>query len=113
MAQIPHPLSALSLDETNAARDAVLEAHKGSVLQFRLIYLLEPPKAEVLAFLELEHAGKVTADTPRPVRTAQVSYDVIGGKSSAEYHESIVDVRLKKVVGSKNVDQKHQASLVL
>lgn len=113
MSPIPHPLSALSIDETNAARDAVLAAHKGSVLQFRLIYLLEPPKADVVAFLELEHAGKVTAETPRPPRTAQVSYDVIGGEKSAEYHESIVDLGLGKVVGSKIVDQKHQASLVL
>ncbi|KAH6693560.1 copper amine oxidase [Plectosphaerella plurivora] len=113
MASIPHPLSALSVDETNAARDAVVAAHEGSVLQFRLIYLLEPPKAEVVAFLELEHAGKVTAETPRPARTAQVSYDVIGGKKSAEYHESIVDLREGKIVGTKAVDTKHQASLII
>jgi len=113
MVQIPHPLSALSIDETNAARDIVLESLKGSVLQFRLIYLLELPKAEVVAFLELEHAGKVSDDTPRPARTAQVSYDVIGGPNVAEYHESIVDLGKKKLVGSKIVDQKHQASLVV
>ncbi|KAH7374839.1 copper amine oxidase [Plectosphaerella cucumerina] len=113
MASIPHPLSALSIEETNAARDVILAAHKGSVLQFRHIYLLEPPKSEVVAFLELEHAGKVTADTPRPVRTAQVSYDVIGGEKSAEYHETIVDLRQGKVVGTKIVDQMHQASLIL
>lgn len=113
MASIPHPLSALSIEETNAARDVILAAHKGSVLQFRLIYLLEPPKSEVVAFLELEHAGKVTSDTPRPVRTAQVSYDVIGGEKSSEYHETIVDLRQGKVVGTKIVDQMHQASLIL
>ncbi|CRK31911.1 hypothetical protein BN1723_014575 [Verticillium longisporum] len=113
MTQIPHPLSALTVAESDAARDAVLAAHEGAVLKFRLIFLLEPPKAEVIAFLDLEHAGKVTAETPRPIRTAQVHYDVIGGDNAAVYQESVVDLSSEKVVDTKIVAKVHQASLVL
>ncbi|PNH77312.1 hypothetical protein VD0001_g220 [Verticillium dahliae] len=113
MTQIPHPLSALTVAESDVARDAVLADHEGAVLKFRLIFLLEPPKAEVITFLDLEHAGKVTAETPRPVRTAQVHYDVIGGDNAAVYQESVVDLSSKKVVDTKIVAKVHQASLVL
>ncbi|CAK7217147.1 hypothetical protein SEUCBS140593_003106 [Sporothrix eucalyptigena] len=74
-ATIPHPLSALSAAETNRARDVVVSLHQGCVLDFRTIYLHEPSKADVLHFLELEHAGKVTADTPRPARLAQANFE--------------------------------------
>ncbi|EEY23054.1 copper amine oxidase [Verticillium alfalfae VaMs.102] len=113
MTQIPHPLSALTVAESDVARDAVLAAHEGAVLKFRLIFLLEPPKAEVITFLDLEHAGKVTAETSRPIRTAQVHYDVIGGDNAAVYQESVVDLSSKKVVDTKIVAKVHQASLVL
>ncbi|CRK35304.1 hypothetical protein BN1723_004092 [Verticillium longisporum] len=113
MTQIPHPLSALTVAESDVARDAVLAAHEGAVLKFRLIFLLEPPKAKVITFLDLEHAGKVIAETPRPIRTAQVHYDVIGGDNAAVYQESVVDLSSKKVVDTKIVAKVHQASLVL
>ncbi|KAM0273128.1 hypothetical protein ACHAQH_008477 [Verticillium albo-atrum] len=113
MIHFPHPLSALSVEESNAARDVVLEAHKGAVLKFRVIFLLEPPKAEVVAFLDLEHAGKVTSETPRPIRTAQVHYDVIGGESPAEYHESVVDLRSNKIIDTKIIAKTSQASLIV
>lgn len=113
MASLPHPLSALSSDETNQARDVVLAAHPGSVIDFRQSYLWEPPKAEVLKFLELEHSGTLTASSPRPARCAQVFYDVIGGKSKAQYTESIVDLGLGKVVDQKVIGSEHQASLTV
>ncbi|KAF4831688.1 Copper amine oxidase 1 [Colletotrichum tropicale] len=113
MAAIPHPLSALSLEETNKARDIVLAAHPGSVLDFRQNYLWEPPKAEVLKFLDLEHSGKLTASSPRPARCAQVFYDVIGGATKAQYFESIVDLGLGKIVDQKLIGSEHQASLTI
>ncbi|KAK1851036.1 copper amine oxidase [Colletotrichum chrysophilum] len=113
MAAIPHPLSALSLEETNKARDIVLAAHPGSVLDFRQNYLWEPPKAEVLKFLDLEHSGKLTASSPRPARCAQVFYDVIGGATKAQYFESIVDLGLRKIVDQKLIGSEHQASLTI
>ncbi|KAK2056898.1 copper amine oxidase [Colletotrichum caudatum] len=113
MASIPHPLSALSLEETKQARDVVLAAHDGSVLDFRQIYLWEPPKAEVLEFLDLEHSGKLTSSSPRPARCAQVFYDVIGGASKAQYTESIVDLGLGKIVDQKVIGSEHHASLAM
>ncbi|KAI8229143.1 Copper amine oxidase 1 [Colletotrichum sp. SAR 10_86] len=113
MAAIPHPLSALSLEETNKARDIVLAAHPGSVLDFRQNYLWEPPKAEVLKFLDLEHSGRLTASSPRPARCAQVFYDVIGGATKAQYFESIVDLGLGKIVDQKLIGSEHQASLTI
>ncbi|KAK1994610.1 copper amine oxidase [Colletotrichum falcatum] len=111
MAPLPHPLSALSLEETKQARDVVLADHDGSVLDFRQIYLWEPPKAEVLEFLDLEHSGKLTASSPRPARCAQVFYDVIGGASKAQYTESIVDLGLAKIIDQKVIGPEHHAGL--
>lgn len=112
MAAVPHPLSALSLGETNKAREIVLAAHPGSVLDFRQNYLWEPPKAEVLKFLELEHTGRLTASSQRPARCAQVFYDVIGGAIKAQYYESIVDLGLGEIVDRKLISSsEHHASL--
>ncbi|KJZ75173.1 Copper amine oxidase 1 [Hirsutella minnesotensis 3608] len=110
---IPHPLSSLSVEETNQARDTVLKLHPGAIVDFRTIYLLEPPKLEVKLFLELEHNGSVTDDTPRPARLAQVRYDVIGGLKAAEYHESVIDVIACKRVGHTIVGSAHHAGLTV
>ncbi|KAI5457652.1 copper amine oxidase [Mariannaea sp. PMI_226] len=110
----PHPLSQLNLDETNQARDIVLGLHPGTVINFRTVYLLEPPKAEVLPFLDLEHAGKVTESTPRPPRLAQARYDVIKpGSKRPEYHESVVDLRTRQRVNHQVVGTEHHASLTM
>lgn len=111
MSSVPHPLSDLSAEETNKARDVVLKLHPGTVVDFRATYLLEPNKKDVLKFLEDEHAGKLTADTPRPPRLAQVKYDVIGGSEAAQYHESIIDVVTSERVKHTVVGQEHHASL--
>lgn len=113
MAPIPHPLSALSIEETNQARDVVRTLHPGAVLDFRAIYMLEPPKSEVLKFLALEHEGKVTESTPRPDRLAQLRYDVIEAGKEPEYHESVVDLRTNKRTHHEVVGSQHQASLTV
>lgn len=112
-AAIPHPLSSLSVDEINCARDTVIACHKGCVVHFRNTWLLEPPKADTLPFLELEHTGKVTADTPRPPRLAQVRYDVIGGSNVPQYHESVIDVVSAQRVKHEVVSTEHHASLTV
>lgn len=108
---IPHPLSALSTEETEAARAVVAECHPGVVLDFRCIFLREPPKAEVVKFLDLEHAGKLAESTPRPPRLGLVQYDVIGGSKVPEYHESIINIPAKKRVAHEIVSSDHHASL--
>lgn len=110
---LPHPLSGLSLEESNLARDIILGCHADAVLKFRLIWLLEPPKAEVVDFLESEHSGQLTNATPRPQRLAQLRYDKIDGKNQVEFHESIIDVRAKKCISDEVVSTKLQAGLIV
>jgi primary-amine oxidase len=110
---LPHPLSALSSRETNLARDIVKSVHPGSLLYFRQSYLFEPPKAEVLKFLELEHSGALHTTSPRPDRCAQVFYDIIGGDQKTQYYESVVDLTKRTIVEQEVVTPEHQASLTM
>ena len=114
MASVPHPLSALSIGETNAARDIVLGLHPEDLLFFRNILLHEPPKSKLVPFLELEHSGKLSPDTPRPPRLAKVQYDVIAkGSKIPQYQESILDLGRKEQVEHKVIATKHHASLTM
>lgn len=108
-----HPLSQLSELETTIARDVVVNSHPDKVIFFREIYLQEPAKAELIPYLELEHSGKLSPTTPRPQRLAKCQYDVVGGDREPEYHESVVDVELKKNVNHVVVGKEHHAPLTL
>jgi primary-amine oxidase len=109
-----HPLKQLSIEETNAARDVTLSLHEGSVLEFREIFLEEPPKAELLKFLELEHSGQLSADSPRPARLAKVQYDVIGGGSKVPvFHESVIDLGRGERISHEVISSDYQAALTL
>ncbi|EXJ93301.1 primary-amine oxidase [Capronia coronata CBS 617.96] len=107
-----HPLDQLSGDEVEVARQAVLKVRKAHLI-FRNIYTVEPPKAELVEFLKAEHAGTVSADTPRPPRQARVQYDVVYDDQSHEYLESIVDLATGSEVNLKRVDTGVQQSLTL
>ncbi|RSL96099.1 hypothetical protein CEP52_011689 [Fusarium oligoseptatum] len=109
----PHPLSQLSISETTTARDVVRRSHPNTVLNFRVIFLLEPPKVDVEAYLELEHSGKLTAESPRPPRLAQAWYDVIGNTRIPQYHETIVDLTKAEIVDQKVIDPKSKPSLAM
>lgn len=112
---LPHPLAPLNINETHVARDVVLASHEKSILDFRSLSLLEPIKAELLPFLELENAGQLTAETPRPARLAIVTYDVIGIDKVAAYYESTVDVGVSpaKLVNQTLVSKPAHAALTL
>jgi primary-amine oxidase len=109
----PHPLSALSVAETNKVRDIIVSLHPNCVLDFRTVYMLEPPKAEVVPFLALEHAGKVTPRTKRPPRLAQAKYDVIGNSKTPQYHESVIDINSGERRSHQIVGTEHHASLTV
>lgn len=114
MACDSHPLSALSIEETNLARDIVLKSHPEEILYFRQILLLEPPKNEVVPFLELEHSGKLSPETPRPQRLAMVQHDVITQASRVpQYQESVVDLRRQQRVRHKVITTQKHAALTL
>ncbi len=108
----PHPLLQLSAEETNLARQVILDARGSNVaIKFRAIFLEEPLKKELSVFLDLEHAGKVTADTPRPARLARIQYDVVQSEKNVEYMESVVDIIKGKETLQRIVDKMHQAGL--
>jgi len=108
-----HPLASLSQEETNIARDVVLAEQGGAVVDFRTIALQEPVKAELVRFLDLEHAGKLTTDSPRPQRLARVHYDAIDSSKVPKYLETIVDVNSKKVVSHEIISSDVHACLTM
>lgn len=105
----PHPLASLSEEETNTARDVVVTSHPETVIYFREIYLLEPPKAQLREFLALEHAGRLNATTPRPPRMALCQYDVIGSDRVPSPRESVVDVGSRQQVEHQVIPEQHHA----
>lgn len=111
----PHPLSALSLDETNLARDIVLQSNPGQLVLFRVIYLWEPAKDELIPFLEHERSGQPT-DQPslRPARCAQVHYDIVGGGGEkVKHHEAVADLDARRIIDEQAVSDEHQPSLTM
>jgi primary-amine oxidase len=109
---LPHPLDQLSVAESDAARQVILDARgAGVTLNFRSIALEEPPKSQLVEFLELEHAGRVTSQTPRPARLAKVSYDTVRGDRKHEYTESLVDISSREEISQRVIDKIHQAAL--
>jgi primary-amine oxidase len=109
---IPHPLDQLSVTESDLARDVILNARGPNVaINFRSIFLEEPLKKELSYFLELEHSGRVTAQTPRPARLAKVQYDIVRDDKHVEYIESLVDVARGKEIRQRTVDKPHQPGL--
>ena len=114
MSSTPHPLSSLSIEETNAARDVILKAHSGASVYFRIISLLEPPKAALTKFLDIEHSGRLSPSTPRPARVAECKYDAIeAGSKVPVYQEAWVDIGAKKVVKHELISTEFHASLTL
>lgn len=113
MENSPHPLSSLSIEETNIARDVILSYHPDTAIGFRMISLQEPPKAELIHFLELEHSENLSSNTPRPRRLAKVDYDVIDKSKIPKYMESIVDIEKKETVRSELISDDVHACLTV
>ena len=107
-----HPLDQLSADEVNVARQTILDARKAAII-FRNTFTAEPAKAELVKFLNAEHAGTLSLDTPRPARQARVQYDVVSKDRSHEYMESIIDVTAGKEVEHRRVPRTSQQALIL
>ncbi len=62
-----HPLAPLTEEELRKARDLVLKLYEDkTIFFFRSVYLEEPKKVELKTYLSAEHAGTLSADTPRP-----------------------------------------------
>lgn len=111
--QQPHPFSSLTAGEVEIARRAIVKLHPECVINFRVIFLLEPPKSEMLPFLELEKTGAAPAAMPRPARLAQAQYDVIGGIRATEYHERVIDLNSSDSVSHNVLAPEFHASLAM
>jgi len=108
-----HPLQQLSRRETELAREVLLAQHGREAIVFREIYLQEPPKDELLRFLELEHAGQLSDSSTRPARLAKCQYDVIGSDKIPSFHESIIDIGARNRVKHEIIGKEHHAALTL
>lgn len=110
----PHPLQQLSHQETLQAKEAILAEHgKNELILIREIFLQEPPKADLIKFLELEHSGRLTSSSPRPARSARCQYDVVGADKNAYFHEAIVDLEKNARVHHEVISQEHHPALKL
>ncbi|CAN9417285.1 unnamed protein product [Alternaria sp. RS040] len=87
-----HPLSALSAPELRNAA-AIIKASwpAHTDLHFKVVTLQEPPKAEVLKYLEAEHSGK---PVPSISRKAFVNYYI---RNTSKFHEAVVDLTSGRV----------------
>ena len=107
-----HPLDQLSAEEVDVAREVVLKARQSPIL-FRNLFAVEPAKSQLVKFLNAEHAGTLSADTPRPPRQARVQYDVIKEDKNHQYMESIVDIAGASEVSSKQREGGGQQALTV
>lgn len=107
-----HPLDPLSLAEAGLARKIILDVRGlGVVVKFRSIFMHEPPKRDLVPFLELEHSKGISADTPRPAREAYVQYDVVSSDRTVQFTESIVDLASGKETMYRPIGKPHHSPL--
>lgn len=113
MAPVPHPFDQLSLDEIARGRDIILKSRPGTVIQFREIMLWEPKKAELVPFLQAEHAGRLSASTPRPAREAEVMFDVVHPSGDHDIIQAVVDLTAGKEVSASMLPQGSHAPFLV
>lgn len=106
---VKHSLDSLSAHEIVLASAAIRRARK-SGLFFRNIFNLEPPKAQLIPYLDAEHAGTLCADTPRPPRRARAQYGVIEHDGSRSYMESTIDLVTSTSGASTQNNEPHPPS---
>jgi primary-amine oxidase len=94
----PHPLKELTEADILIAREVII-SHVGSsdAIFFRTIHLNEPLKNDLLPFLQAEHDGTLSEETPRPARIAFVEYDKVQ-PGKVEFTQAKVDVQSKKLL---------------
>ena len=103
--QHPHPLSQLSATEFTRARDIIKELHPSdATLFFRSIFTAEPKKAELIPYLEAEHANNLTDSVQRPPRCAAVEYDIVA-PDVHEHIRAVVNVETSELVSSDSASR--------
>ncbi|KAJ5082631.1 hypothetical protein N7532_011674 [Penicillium argentinense] len=100
-----HPFDPLTPREIAKAAIITKREFHGTNLNFRVITLKEPPKGEMIPFLEKEHQGQ--PPTPRPSRAARVQVIARGPSGSNDLIEIIVDLDNDSVLEKKPLLGKH------
>jgi Cu2+-containing amine oxidase len=103
-----HPLSSLTKDELRLVSGVVKQynatQHASTPCQFRRIYLMEPNKKLVIAYLKAENAGLPLP--PLPPRRAQALFYF---KGEVPFIECIVDISSARVIGQRVLEGMHGA----
>ncbi|KAJ6096103.1 hypothetical protein N7486_006849 [Penicillium sp. IBT 16267x] len=102
---IPHPFDPLTPVEIAQAAKIVRSDFPGELPNFRVITLQEPPKNEMLQFLEQEHQGQ--SHTSRPARSARVQVIIRTQSGSNEMVELIVNLDQGMVWKKEYLPGKH------
>ncbi|GES63435.1 copper amine oxidase [Aspergillus terreus] len=99
-----HPFDPLSPTEIAKSADIVRAHFHGQSPVFRVITLKEPPKQEMIPFLEKEHLGQ--SPTPPP-RTAHVQVILRTDNGTSELIELLVDLQHHTGVKKEHLPGKH------
>jgi primary-amine oxidase len=90
---------------TQQAAQIVRGALDGHTPNFRVITLKEPPKHEMVSFLEKEHLGQ--SQSSRPVRIARVQVTIGTESGSGKLIELLVDLEAQCVIKREHLMGKH------
>ncbi|OQV10033.1 Copper amine oxidase, N2 domain-containing protein [Cladophialophora immunda] len=104
-----HPTDPLDVEEIEIVRKSILQLGE-TLIYFRSIFLLEPDKEQLIKFLEYEHDGTLTEETPRPPRVARAEYDIIDGDQYS-YVASLIDIASGRVEHSLDLGSTAQVPL--
>ncbi|KAF2624470.1 hypothetical protein BU25DRAFT_347716 [Macroventuria anomochaeta] len=99
-----HPLDPLTPEEISRATERVRPLFDDWELNFRVITLREPPKAELVKYLEAEHGGDVP---PAFDRCARVEILVKDSVETIDLLELIVDLNNNSIIKQQHLEGKH------
>ncbi|KAJ5166806.1 Copper amine oxidase 1 [Penicillium canariense] len=100
----PHPFDPLSPGEIVKAATIVRRELQGKDPNFRVITLKEPPKREMISFLDGGHRDQTH---PRPVRAARVQVTIRGDSCPNEMVELIVNLDSGLIIKKEHLVGKH------
>ncbi|GKZ78649.1 hypothetical protein AnigIFM56816_002420 [Aspergillus niger] len=102
---VPHPFDPLTPREIAKAAAIVRHAFPGQTPNFRVITLKEPPKADMVPFLEQVHNGE--SALKRPARVARVQVVLPGDSSANQFIELLVDLEDSTILKKEHLIGKH------
>ncbi|KAJ9625187.1 hypothetical protein H2204_010574 [Knufia peltigerae] len=100
-----HPFDPLAPYEISKAASIVRPHFGAQDPNFRVITLQEPPKNQMILFLDKEHRNQPLGEAPR--RCARVELVVVGSDNHNELFDLLVDLDNDKVIAKKHQKGKH------